>query len=97
MGVAAGDLKAFTSNDGLPQQQEATARERFKAEAKRLGAKITTGDPEFRPKEVRGLQDFHDRRVIVIYKEVGQERRLRWDISAGIDNLVNPAKEWFVY
>lgn len=84
-------------SNGLPIQQEAAARERFKSEAKRLGVKITAGDPEFRPKQVSGLQDFHDRRVIVIYKEDGKERRLRWDISAGIDNLLNPAKECVVY
>jgi hypothetical protein len=56
-----------------------------------------TGDPEFRPREVRGLQDFHDRRVIIVFIEDGRDRRLRWDISAGIDNLLNPAKECVVY
>lgn len=85
------------ASNGLPIHQESAARDRFKSEAKRLGVKLTAGDPEFRPKEVRGLQDFHDRRVIVIYKHDGQERRLRWDISAGIDNLLNPAKECVVY
>ena len=46
---------------------------------------------------VSSLQDFHDRRVLVIYKRDGQEHRLRWDISAGVNNLVDPAKECVVY
>ena len=57
----------------------------------------TTDDPQVRRRHVHGLQDFHQRQGIVICKQGIRERRLRWDISAGIDNLLNPAKECVVY
>ena len=88
---------ANTSDNGLPQQQEGVAREKFLAEAKRLGVKFDSGKVEFRPKVVRGLLDFHDRRVKAVCNRDGQVRTLRWEISAGINNLLDPAKECVVF
>lgn len=88
------DTKHFYDG-GLARLEESSAIEKFKAEAKRLGIKYDLA--EFKPKVVSSLQDFHDRRVLVIYKRDGQEHRLRWDISAGVNNLVDPAKECVVY
>ena len=60
-------------------------------------SRLPPATPGFRPRRVHGLQDFHDRRVVVAYRNDGEDRRCRWDILAGIDHPLKPTNECVVY
>jgi hypothetical protein len=52
---------------------------------------------QFSPYQPRRGGHFHDRQVLAEYNEGGAQKTLRWDISSGIDNLMDSTKEAVIY
>jgi hypothetical protein len=77
---------------GLPQNLEPVAKETFRRHLRKLGG---TEPPRMEYKAVvkNSVADFHDRRVRAFVKVDGKTLVHRWDISSGVDHLLNPALE----
>lgn len=72
-----------------PQSQSSALR----AELRSAGIGVT---PEFNYRSGRD-RHFHDRVVTVRTVDDGARINLRWDVTAGIDNLMSPSKECSVF
>jgi len=77
---------------GLPLHLEPAARETFRRHFRKLGG-VEPSRMEFKPIVKGRTDDFHDRRVRAFCQVDGETRVYRWDISSGVDNLLDPAKE----
>ncbi|MHB2165628.1 DEAD/DEAH box helicase [Alsobacter sp. R-9] len=51
----------------------------------------------FDPQRSGQRAHFHDRIILVDYTSGGQKRRVRWDVTSGIDNLMDRTKEAKVF
>ena len=55
-----------------------------------------TATPRFEPRSGRALH-FHDRVITARSVDDGPALKVRWDITAGIDNLMSVSKECSVF
>ena len=49
------------------------------------------------PQQPRRGAHFHDRQVFADYEQDGTQKTFRWDITSGIDNLMDKNKEAVVF
>lgn len=61
------------------------------------GAGLKGIDIVFRPQKHRAGFHFHDRRIMASLKRDGQVIKYRWDLSSGVDNLMDSTKECVVF
>lgn len=52
---------------------------------------------QFSPYLPRRGGHFHDRQIMAEYTDGDSRKTLRWDISSGVDNLMDPSKEAVIY
>ena len=89
------NLRLEWNPDNLRNEDPARARDDVKAQLKAVGVKGV--ELSFYPKPPGRFGDFHDRRVEAFLRENGSSEQVRYDISAGIRNLMDPNKECVVY
>jgi hypothetical protein len=77
---------------GLAPQFEAEARTQFRKYLKSRKVPDTL-EIGFIPVPLQPNADFHDRRVMASVRVGTELRKMRWDVSAGINNLLDPNKE----
>jgi hypothetical protein len=65
----------------------------MRVELRRAGLAVP---PEFAPRDSRA-RHFHDRVVVARTLDDGLVLHVRWDVSAGIDNLMSISKECSVF
>jgi|GEM_PF-4462332 len=82
---------------GLQPNDEKAARDNFCDALKRSKSGVATDAIEFKAVKLFPNQDFHDRRVTATYMDGTVKKSLRWDVSSGINNLLDSAKESVVY
>ena len=80
-----------------PDNQEG---ESASAQASAMGMEMAraglTATPRFEPRSGRALH-FHDRVITARSVDDGPALKVRWDITAGIDNLMSVSKECSVF
>lgn len=52
---------------------------------------------QFSPYQPRRGGHFHDRQIMAEYTDGDSRKILRWDVSSGVDNLMDPSKEAVIY
>ena len=100
MGVTIGKLTTIWRQDDprkhgavyeAPHLQEMD----FRARLKQLG--LGNIRLSFDPRPAKTGEHFHDRQIIADVQEGNKASHLRWDVSSGIDNLMDQRKEAVVY
>jgi ATP-dependent helicase YprA (DUF1998 family) len=51
----------------------------------------------FKPQDFRVRQHFHDRQILVSLRRSAEEEKFRWDITSGVDNMMDNTKEAVVF
>lgn len=85
---------AQNARPGSPVERESDQRDDLKRELKQAGAEPV--DLQWSPRRRSDNRHFHDRRVEVTLAPPGGQR-FTWDISSGIDGLMDASKECRVY
>ena len=79
------------------RDQETSANKKADLEKQLKKAGIKGLDILHKPQMAHGRKHFHDRKITARIMTADGEREYRWDISSGIDNLMNQSKEATIY